>query len=168
MRCNRKEFIMTLIRWNPERKLTTWHPVSEFTGDFFNVHREIDRLFDRFVGDGTDDGKTSTWLPMVDVLEHEDAFEVRAELPGMKKDDVKITLRDDILTIRGEKKQESEKKDQNYHRIERSYGSFQRSFKLPVSVKGDKIDATYNDGVLTVVLPKSEEAKPRDIEVKVK
>jgi len=93
---------------------------------------------------------------------------VRAELPGIKKEDVKITLRDDILTIRGEKKQESEKKEQNYHRVERSDGSFQRSYALPASVQGDKIDATYHDGVLTVVLPKSEEAKPRDIEVKVK
>jgi HSP20 family protein len=159
---------MTLIRWNPERKLAPWHPVNNFTGEFFNMHREIDRLLDRLAGDVTDDGKTSTWLPVVDVLERDDAFEVRAELPGIKKEDVKITLRDDILTIRGEKKQESEKKEQNYHRVERSYGSFQRSFALPASVQGDKIDATYHDGVLTVVLPKSEEAKPRDIEVKVK
>jgi HSP20 family protein len=159
---------MTLIRWNPERKLASWHPVYDFTGGSFNMQREIERLFHRLGGDVTDDGKTSTWLPVVDIVERDDAFEVRAELPGMKKEDVKITLRDDILTIRGEKKQESEKKDQNYHRIERSYGNFQRSFTLPTSVKGDKIDAMYNDGVLTVVIPKSEEAKPRDIEVKVK
>ena len=159
---------MTLIRWNPERRLGSWRPVGDFAGDFFNMHREIDRLFDRLGGDLADDGTTSTWLPAVDILERDDAFEVRAELPGMKKDDVKITLRDDILTIRGEKKQESEKKEQNYHRVERSYGSFQRSFTLPSSVRSDRIDATYNEGVLTIVLPKSEEAKPRDIEVKVK
>jgi HSP20 family protein len=111
---------------------------------------------------------TSTWLPAVDVLERDDAFEVKAELPGLKKEQVKITLRDDILTIRGEKKQEPEEEKRQYRRSERSYGMFQRSFTLPASVRHDKIDATFQDGVLTVVLPKSEEAKPRDIEVKVK
>ena len=150
---------MTLIRWNP---------INNFTGEFVNMHREIDRLFDRIVSDGNADGKASTWLPVVEILERDDAFELRAELPGMKKDDVRITLHDDVLTIRGEKKQESEKKEQKYHRTERSYGSFQRSFTFPASMQGDKIDATYHDGVLTIVLPKSEEAKPRDIEVKVK
>jgi HSP20 family protein len=89
------------------------------------------------------------------------------ELPGVNKDEVKITLESNILTIRGEKKQEKETKKENYHRIERSYGSFERSFTLPTSVKSDKIDAAYNNGVLQITLPKVEEAKPKQIEVKV-
>jgi HSP20 family molecular chaperone IbpA len=87
---------MTLIRWNAHRNISPFHPVNHFTGSFFNMQGEIDRLLDRLAGDGTDDGKTSTWLPVVDILERDDAFEVRAELPGMKKEDVKITLRDEI------------------------------------------------------------------------
>jgi HSP20 family protein len=108
------------------------------------------------------------WTPAVDVAEHEDAYQVKVELPGVSKDDVKITMQDNILTIRGEKKQEKESKNSNYHRVERSYGSFQRSFTLPTSVKHDKIEASYNDGILTIALPKAEEAKPKQIEVKVK
>jgi HSP20 family protein len=103
----------------------------------------------------------------VDIAEHDDAYTVKMELPGVNKDEVKITLESNILTIRGEKKQEKETKKENYHRIERSYGSFERSFTLPTSVKSDKIDAAYNNGVLQITLPKVEEAKPKQIEVKV-
>lgn len=93
---------------------------------------------------------------------------MKVELPGVSKDDVKITIESNILTIRGEKKQEKDVKQENYQRIERSYGSFQRSFTLPGTVKSDAIDAIFKDGVLTVTLPKAEEAKPKHIEVKVK
>lgn len=108
------------------------------------------------------------WMPAVDVAEEENEYIAKVELPGVNKDDVKITLESNILMIRGEKKAEKETKDKNYHRTERSYGSFQRSFTLPMTVKSDKIDAAYKDGILTIVLPKAEEAKPKQFEVKVK
>ncbi|MBM2839971.1 MAG: Heat shock protein, Hsp20 family [Bacteroidetes bacterium] len=125
---------------------------------------------DREISDILDDGSfgTSVWTPAVDVAENENEVQVKVELPGVSKDDVKITMQENILTIRGEKKQEKETKNSEYHRVERSYGSFQRSFTLPTNVKHDKIEASYNDGVLTVTLPKAEEAKPKQIEVKVK
>jgi HSP20 family protein len=156
---------MSLIRWNPKRELTTW------PSDLWNIQREINRMFDNFFRDGMqDDGSfgLSYWTPAVDIAEHDNEFVVKVELPGVSKDDVKITLESNILTIRGEKKQEKETKEENYHRLERSYGSFQRSFTLPSTVRSEKIDAVYKDGVLTITLPKAEEAKPKQIEVKVR
>jgi HSP20 family protein len=115
-----------------------------------------------------DESGFNAWTPAVDITEHDDQYIVKVELPGVNKDEVKITLDNNILTIRGEKKQDREVKKENYHRVERSYGSFQRSFTLPSTVKSDKIDAVYKDGVLQIALPKAEEAKPKQIEVKVK
>ena len=106
--------------------------------------------------------------PAVDIAEQENEYEVKVELPGVSKEDVKISLESNILTIKGEKKEEKEEKKTNLHRVERSYGMFQRSFTLPTTVKSDKIDATFSDGVLTITLPKVEEAKPKQIEVKVR
>ncbi len=150
---------MSLIRWNSARGTELW-----------NVQREINRLFDGFLQGGTkdEDFGLSLWTPAVDIAEQDNDYVVKVELPGMSKDDVKITLESNILTIRGEKKQEKDLKEENYHRIERSYGSFQRSFTLPTTVKSDKIDASYRDGILSITLPKMEEAKPKQIEVKVK
>ncbi len=131
----------------------------------------FDSLFDRFFTGGTqDDGSLfpTLWTPSVDVTEQENAFVVKAELAGVKKDDVKITVHENILTIRGEKKQEKETKETNTHRVERAFGSFQRSFNLPGLIKSNEIEATFADGVLTVSIPKAEEAKPKQIEVKVK
>jgi HSP20 family protein len=130
----------------------------------------MNRLFDNFFrGDIRDEDSTlMAWTPAVDISEHDDEYLVKVELPGVNKEDVKITLESNILTIRGEKKQEKETKNENYHRVERNYGSFQRSFTLPTVVKSDKIDAVYKDGVLSISLPKAEEAKPKQIEVKVK
>jgi len=159
---------MTLIRWNPLRDVTAWHPVSDITSEFERMQREIDCMFDRFRGGILDDGTASTWLPEVDIAEQDNDYVVKIELPGVNKNDVKITVQNDVLTIRGEKRQEREKKGENYHRIERSYGSFQRSFTLPTSVMSDKIEASFNNGVLTITLPKVEEAKSKEIEVKVK
>ncbi|HVN49258.1 MAG TPA: Hsp20/alpha crystallin family protein [Bacteroidota bacterium] len=154
---------MSLVRWNPTRELTTW------PSGLFGLQREMNKMFDTFFrGTEEDDAAFAAWSPAVDITEHEDAYVVKAELPGVNKDDVKITLESNILTIHGEKKQEKETKKENYHRVERSYGSFQRSFTLPTTVKSDKIEAQYKDGVLTVALPKAEEAKPKQIEVKVK
>jgi HSP20 family protein len=126
-------------------------------------------MFDGFFrGTGDEDYTLSSWTPAVDIAEHDDEYLVKVELPGVNKDEVKLTLENNILTIRGEKKQEKETKKENYHRVERSYGSFQRSFTLPAAVKADKIDASYKDGILTVSLPKAEEAISKQIEVKVK
>jgi HSP20 family protein len=121
-----------------------------------------------FRGNRDEDSALSAWIPVVDIAEHDDQYVVKVELPGVNKEDVKITLESNILTIRGDKKQEKETKNENYHRIERSYGSFQRSFTLPTTVKNEKIDAVYKDGILSILLPKAEEAKPKRIEVKVK
>jgi Molecular chaperone (small heat shock protein) len=154
---------MAIVRWKPERELETWSPFR----DLMNIQREIGRVFDSLFSDVDGGRMTMEWSPRVDVLENNDSYILRAELPGVNKNDVKITLRDNILTIKGEKKQEKEEKDVNFHRTERMYGSFERSFTLPSGVKNDKIDATYKDGVLTITLPKVEEAKPKEIEVKV-
>lgn len=159
---------MTLIRWNPVRDVTAWHPVSDLASEIVSMQREIDRMFDRFRGGTSDDSGVETWIPTVDIVERDTAYHIKAELPGVDKNDVKITVQNDVLTIRGEKKKESEKKNDNYHRVERSFGVFQRSFTLPTSVQSDKIEASYDNGVLSVVLPKSEEEKPKQIEVKVK
>jgi HSP20 family protein len=155
---------MSLIRWNPTQELERW------PSDYFGIQRDINRLFDNFFRGGTQGDETfsSYWTPAVDIAEQESEYIVKMELPGVNKEDVKISLESNILTIRGEKKQEKEEKSKNLHRVERSYGSFQRSFTLPTSVKSDKIDAYYKDGVLSVTLPKVEEAKPKQIEVKVK
>jgi HSP20 family protein len=154
---------MSLIRWNPTRDLAT------FPSDIFTMQREMNKMFDNFFRGGDEPGLLNgNWMPAVDVAEGDNDYVVKIELPGVNKDDVKITLESNILTIRGEKKAEKETKEKNYHRIERSYGSFQRSFTLPTSVKNDKIDAEYKDGILSITLPKAEEAKPKQIEVKVK
>jgi len=159
---------MTFTRWNPLRDVTAWHPVSDITSEFELMQRDIDRMFDRFRGGILDDGTASTWLPAVDITEQENDYVVKVELPGVNKNDVKITVHNDALTIRGEKKQERERKGENYHRIERSYGSFQRSFTLLTSVVSDKIEASFDNGILTISLPKVEGAKSKEIEVKVK
>lgn len=107
------------------------------------------------------------WSPAVDISEDEKEYVVKAELPDLKKEDVKVCVEDGDLTISGERKFEKEEKGKKYHRIERSYGSFVRSFTLPEGVSGDKVSASFKDGVLEVHLPKDEKAKPKSVEVKV-
>ncbi|MDL1893980.1 Hsp20/alpha crystallin family protein [Sphingobacteriales bacterium CHB3] len=156
---------MSLVRWNPVRDLAT------FPSDIVSMQKEINHMFDRFFRGGTleeGDIMPTTWLPAVDLVEKDNEFVAKVELPGVNKDDVKITLQENILTIRGEKKEEKETKESSYHRLERSYGSFQRSFTLPTTVKADKVEAQYKDGILTINLPKAEEAKRKQIEVKVR
>ena len=107
-----------------------------------------------------------TWSPAFDVTESENAYVVTAELPGIDVKDLEVTLSDGILSVKGEKKQEKEEKGENHHRIERVYGTFHRSFRIPGRVESDKVDANYKDGILTLTLPKEEESKPTKIEVK--
>lgn len=156
---------MSLIRWNPSRDLAT------FPSDLFNVQREMNRLFDGlFRGGNADDYPlaASVWSPAVDITENDTAFVVKMELPGVAKEDVHITMEQNVLTVKGEKKQEKESKSSDFHRVERSYGTFQRCFTLPSTVKPDRVDASFKDGILNINLPKAEESKPKEIEVQVK
>lgn len=107
------------------------------------------------------------WAPTVDISETDAEYAIKAELPEVKKEDVKVTVEDGVLTLQGERKQEKEEKGKKYHRIERSYGRFVRSFTLPDTVDESKVKAEYTDGVLHLHLPKSEKAKPKQIDVKI-
>ncbi len=154
---------MALVRFKPEREISAWTPFR----DLVNMQREVGHLFDSLFADVDGRGNfVASWSPRADVIENNEAYVIKAELPGVNKNDVKITLHENVLTIKGEKKQEKEENGKNFHRVERSYGSFERSFTLPAEVKNDKIDAAYKDGILTITLPKAEEAKPKEIEVK--
>jgi HSP20 family protein len=108
---------------------------------------------------------TSSWYPACDVFEDKDAVKIVAELPGVKPEQVKLSLENNVLTIRGEKTQEAEERTERVHRYERSYGTFERAFVLPSTVDGDKISAQYQNGVLTILVPKVERARPREIPV---
>jgi HSP20 family protein len=135
--------------------------------DRFAVLRgELDRLFDSsFAPAFRTPGSSNRWTPALDLYQDKDQFTVVAELPGLKKEDIELSLHDGVLTISGERKQE--KKGEEGYKNERFFGRFQRSVTLPSSVDGDKVRATYQDGILKVVLPKAEEAKPKQIEVSV-
>jgi HSP20 family protein len=146
--------------------LVPWRP---FGGELSSLRREMDRVWDRFFGE-TPLAKRAAeeWWPSVDMSETKDNYVVKAELPGLEAKDVDVSISGDVLTIKGEKKKEEEEKDEHHHYVERYYGSFQRSFRFPSNVKSDKIDATFDKGILKVTLPKVEEAKKKKIEVKVK
>jgi HSP20 family protein len=125
----------------------------------------MDRLWESFFGERRALGPAETWAPALDVSETKDKLIVKAELPGIDPKDVEISLRGNVLTVKGEKKEE---KEENYHLVERRYGSFVRSVRLPVDVEEDKIEASYKKGVLKVVLPKTEKAKKKEIKIEVK
>jgi HSP20 family protein len=146
-------------------ELSPWKPFGELSP----FRKEMDRLWNRFLGE-TPFARTfnEMWSPSVDISETKDDFVVKAELPGLEAKDVNVSISGDVLTIKGEKKSEEEEKDEHYHRVERYSGSFQRVFQLPSGVKADKVEANFDKGVLKVILPKVEEAKKKQIEVKVK
>ena len=151
---------MAITRWNP----VTLTPVR----DLFGVRDEVDRLFDGFFTRGPLRGDIApAFTPAVDIEETADEFVVRADVPGMSQKDVKVSLVGDVLTIRGERKQESDTRNGGMHRVERVQGSFERSFRLGTAVRNDKVKAQYRDGVLEIHVPKAEEAKVREIEVEV-
>jgi len=153
---------MTLVKFNPTR-------------DFFNLEREFNRMFntfnDRFglsrKSDKDEEYENAVWMPLTDVAEDKDNYYLKADLPGIKKEDVKISYSKGSLSISGERSQEKESKDKKYHRIERSYGKYYRSFNLPEQIKEDKIKAEFKDGQLNVTIPKAEEVKPKEIDIKV-
>ena len=147
---------MALVRWRPFEDLMNMSNFDDFFGNILGGKFPLQRSRD-----------DSEWIPRVDISENDEGILVRADAPGMSKDDVKITLNENVLTIVGEKKAERDEKKENYHRIERVFGKFQRSFYIPTNVDAEKISAAYNNGVLEVVLPKKEEAKPKEIPIKV-
>ena len=147
---------MPIVRWEPYRDLMT-------------TQREFDRLFKEaftpFNGEG--ELSTRTWAPPVDIYETENDIVLKAELPGMDPKDVEVKVEDNTLYLKGERKFEKEVMNENYHRVERSYGSFARSFSLPNSISAEKVKAEFKDGLLTLTLPKREEAKPKTIKIDV-
>ncbi len=147
---------MSIVRWSPIRDMLNMQA---------DMNRMFSTLFDRDLFETS--LRSSAWDPAVDISESADSYEVTAELPGLSKDDVKISYEGGVVSIRGEKKQEKEDKSKNYHRIERSYGAFERSFRLPTHVDVNKIEAKFKDGVLTLHLPKAEEARPKEIPIKI-
>ena len=151
-------------------ELQTWKPFRELAPfrEFERVRRQMDRLWDSFLEGGlrrrSEEGE---WLPSLDVAETKSELVVKAEAPGLDPKDIDISLSDGVLTIKGEKRQEKEEKEADYHLVERSYGSFTRSVQLPREVQSDKISASYKNGILKITLPKSEEAKKKEIKIKV-
>lgn len=143
------------------KHLTTWDPFREMV----SLRDELDRFFDSVFGRLPRERGEAYWAPPLDIEETEDAIVVRAELPGMNKDDIKVSLSGDTLTISGERKMESEKKTKTYYRQERVYGKFQRTITLPAEVEGDKAKASYKSGILELVFPKSEKSKAKEITI---
>jgi HSP20 family protein len=157
---------MLLERWKPRvQSLTRWDPFVEMS----DLRREMDQIFGDFFG-RTPFRMAATeavWSPLVDLHETKDGFQLIAELPGVKQEDIQVSVEGDTLTLKGERKRETEVKEDQYHRIERSYGRFERSILLPSIVDPNRVKATYRDGVLDIQLPKKEEAKPKEIKVEV-
>jgi HSP20 family protein len=130
------------------------------------MSRIFDEMFRGFPFDPMDGAVTSAWVPPCDVFESENEVKVVLEIPGIRRDDLKVSVENNTLTVSGEKRQEAEERTRRVHRYERSYGRFERSFLLPATVDVEHIDAQYADGVLTVVMPKIEKARPRQIAVR--
>lgn len=146
-----------------DKHLEKWEPFR----DMLNLRADMDRFYKSFFG-GLPDEHDGFWAPVVDIIEDKDNYIVKAEIPGMKKEDIKVTVRDNILAISGERSSETEEKEKTYHRIERSYGRFSRTIALPSAVDAAKIKAAYKDGVLHITLPKPDSAKPQQIDVEIK
>jgi HSP20 family protein len=142
-----------LTRWDPFREMLAWRSA-------------MDRMFDKALTDPDAWTETDSWNLALDVAETENEFLVKASLPGIKPDDLEITYNANVLTIRGETKEEKDVDEKRYHLRERRYGSFSRSISLPASVKQEAIEASYDAGVLTLHLPKAAEAKPKRIQIK--
>lgn len=143
-----------------ERAVEAWSPLREFG------FGGLGRVFDELMAGRPMAAAAGRWAPALDVTEDDGSWVLTVELPGAKREDVSIEVHDDLLTIRGEKKCEREEKDEKRHYVERSYGSFSRSLRLPAQVDADRIRATFQNGVLTVEVPKTEAQKPKQIDIK--
>lgn len=152
---------MAIVRFNPVR-------------DLLDVEREFNRMFSNLGSrfgiakkDGDEEYENAVWMPLTDIYEDKDNYKIKADLPGIKKSDVKISYSDGELSISGEGVQELETKDAKCHRAERTFGRYYRSFTLPKEIKEDKIKAEFKDGQLTIIIPKADEVKPKEIEISV-
>lgn len=144
---------MAVIRWDPFRELST-------------LRDRMNRVFDESAYGGRgDSGSTAAWNPAVDIHETANEIVVQAEVPGVEKDQIELSLENNVLTFKGERRFEKDTQEDNFHRIERAYGGFSRSFSIPTTVDESRISADYKDGVLTVTLPKTQQAKARQIAV---
>jgi HSP20 family protein len=156
-----------LQKWNPFRGSSVWDPIREME----EMQSRVASLFGRRLPlkkDGGEEELTLTeWIPAVDIAEDDKEYTIKVELPGVNKEDVRVSVEGGVLSISGERKTEKEEKNKKYHRIERTYGSFARSFTLPEGTASDRVGAEFKDGVLKVHLPKDEKAKPKAIDVKV-
>ena len=148
---------MAIVRFDPFRELATMQDrINRIFGDVYSRRTDDDIMF------------RGDWIPPVDIFENEtQEVVIKAELPGLSKQDIDLRVENNTLTIRGERKRQQEVKEEQYHRVERVYGAFSRSFTVPATVDAARVSAEYKDGVLTVVLPVKEEARPRQIQVKV-
>jgi HSP20 family protein len=156
---------MNIIRYQtPTVSPSVFSPLSRFS----SLSSEVDRLFNAFPFIGGNEERFDSWAPAVDLYHDKNSVMLRAELPGMKKEDIHVSLHEDVLTLSGERRQEKQHDEKGALRSERFFGKFERSFTLPVRVDSSRVSANYEDGILTVTLPKAEEAKPRQIEINVK
>ena len=148
--------------------LTRWNPTREAS----NLSQRMERLFDEMMGrglwrDSDERSLRGSWMPAINILEREDAMVITADLPGLKAEDVEVTVEEGTLSIRGERRLEEAAEGETYHRVERLYGVFERNFSLPNSVDVEKIEARFNNGEMVLTLPKREESKPRSVKIKV-
>ena len=143
---------MALVRWDPTREVDS-------------LQSEVNRLFDTFFGGRPADGRIRRWVPPMDVVETEDHLVLRADLPGLSKEDVNIEVKDGALTVSGERKAEHEQRERGWYRLERQFGSFSRSLTLPEGVDADGVSAEFQNGVLEVRIPKPEARKPHRVEI---
>lgn len=143
---------MQLVRWGPYQELVA-------------MSNRLNRTFNDSYAPRTEDS-FGVWAPPVDIFERQDHLVIRAEIPGVQKEDMDVRIENGVLTLHGERKQDTEVKEENAHRMERIYGSFARSFSLPTTVDASKVSATYKDGILEVTVPKAEAAKPKMVEIR--
>ena len=141
------------------KEITPWAGFNE-------LEEHLGRIFNAWPAENPE-AAACDWIPAVDLSEQEDKFVLTADLPGIDKENINLSITDDVVTLKGSRKTESEDNRKGYHRVERSYGSFQRSFRIPGGVDNAKVDASFKNGVLNVVLPKPEENRPRQIDVKI-
>ena len=148
---------MVMERWKPGWGITPWRPLREIA--------DWERRFEDFFGRPLLPAEETNWMPAIDIFEKDDKFVVKTELPGMKEEDVDVSVVGDALIVKGEKKTEAEVKKEDYYRSERIYGSFYRSIPLPATVDANKIEASFEDGVLEITVPKLGGVKPKKIAV---
>jgi len=154
---------MSIVRFNPVR-------------DLLSFEKEMSKLFNEFDNSFgfrkpkaiTEEMENAVWAPLTDILENDDNYTIKVDLPGVSKDDLKISYENGALAISGERKSEKETKDAKFHRVERTYGNFYRSFTLPQQINQDKIEAEFSNGQLEITIPKTEEVKPKQLQIKVK